>query len=133
MSKYEIVYESAVKVINESKGMLVQVQESKTTPVINITQMYPTDDGDWNFCSPRVSGAVSFRASLTSKQCDWLIAELVKAKALVVKAEQAAVKAATPKTAAKTTAPKAKRQAVQEDDVTIELTNVRTAPRRTVK
>ena len=70
--KYQIIHESSLKVINEQRSIVVQVQEGKT-PVLVISQLYPLDNGDeWGFCSPRVSGAVSFRLAMTSKQIAWI-------------------------------------------------------------
>ena len=92
MSKYEVVYESDVKVISEQRAIIVQIQNGKA-PVLVISQMYPVNDGnEWGFCSPRVSGSVSFRLAMTSKQISWLIKELEKAMAVVEKAEKTSKK-----------------------------------------
>ena len=122
MSKYEVIYESDVKVINEQRAAVVQVQEGKL-PVLVISQLYPIDGNEWGFCSPRVSGAVSFRLSMTSKQIAWLITELEKAQAVVEKAEKAATKATTTKKAPKATVTK---KAVVEDDLELEVSSSRT-------
>jgi len=124
--KYKVVYESDVKVINEQRAAVVQVQEGKL-PVLVISQMYPVDDGnEWGFCSPRVSGAVSFRLAMTSRQISWLIAELEKAQAIVEKAEKAATKTTTKKTASK----KATKKVVEEeDDLELEVSSSRTTRR----
>jgi hypothetical protein len=122
MSKYEVIYESDVKVINEQRAAVVQVQNGKA-PVLVISQLYPIDGNEWGFCSPRVSGAVSFRLSMTSKQIVWLITELEKAQAVVEKAEKAATKATTTKKAPKATVTK---KAVVEDDLELEISSSRT-------
>lgn len=121
MSKYEVVYESGVKVINEQRAAIVQVQEGKT-PVLVISQLYNVDGDDWGFCSPRVSGAVSFRLAMTSKQIGWLVEELEKAQAIVEKAEKATTKATKTKKAATTK----KVVAVAEDDLELEVSSSRT-------
>jgi len=123
MAKYEIIHESDVKVISEQRAAIVQVQEGKS-PVLVISQLYPVDDGDsWGFCSPRVSGSVSFRLAMTSKQIGWLVTELEKAQAIVEKAEKAATKTTTTKKATKkaTTTKKA-----AEDDLELEISSSRT-------
>lgn len=124
MSKYEVIHESAVKVINEQRAIVVQVQEGKL-PVLVISQMYPLDGGDeWSFCSPRVSGAVSFRLAMSSKQISWLVAELEKAQAIVEKAEKATTKTTTTK---KATSKKATKKVVEEeDDLELEVSSSRT-------
>ena len=125
--KYEVMYESDVKVISEQKAIIVQVQEGKL-PVLVISQMYPVDDGnEWGFCSPRVSGAVSFRLAMSSKQIGWLIDELEKAQAIVEKAEKAATKATTTKKSTKKAA--TKKAVVEEDDVELEVSSTRTTRR----
>lgn len=106
------------------------MQESKSTPVTVLTQMYQDNEGEWAFCSPRVSGAVSFRAALDAKQLTWLIAELTKAKALVEKATKATVKADS--TPAKAKAPKKARNVAKDDDIELVLENTRTN-RKTIK
>ena len=123
--KYEVIHESSLKVINEQRAAVVQVQEGKT-PVLVISQLYPLDDGDsWSFCSPRVSGAVSFRLAMTSKQIAWLIAELEKAMAVVEKAEKASVKSTKTKSTKKVTTKKA----AEEDDLELEISSSRTTRR----
>ena len=123
--KYEVVYESDVKIVNEQRAIIVQVQNGKA-PVLVISQMYPVDDGEWGFCSPRVSGSVSFRLTMTSRQISWLIAELEKAQAIVEKAEKAATKTTTKKTASK----KATKKVVEEeDDLELEVSSSRTTRR----
>ena len=126
MSKYEVIHESSLKVINEQRSIVVQVQEGKL-PVLVISQLYPVDDGDsWGFCSPRVSGSVSFRLAMTSKQIGWLVTELEKAQAIVKKAEKAATKATTTKKATK----KATKKVVEEeDDLELEISSSRTTRR----
>ena len=126
MSKYQIIHESSLKVINEQRSIVVQVQEGKL-PVLVISQLYPVDDGDsWGFCSPRVSGSVSFRLAMTSKQIGWLVTELEKAQAIVEKAEKAATKATTTKKATK----KATKKVVEEeDDLELEISSSRTTRR----
>ena len=120
--KYEVIHESSLKVINEQRAAVVQVQEGKT-PVLVISQLYPLDSGDdWGFCSPRVSGAVSFRLAMTSKQIAWLIAELEKAMAVVEKAEKASVKSTKTKSTKKVTTKKA----AEEDDLELEISSSRT-------
>lgn len=127
--KYEVVYESDVKVINEQRAIIVQVQNGKApkAPVLVISQMYPVDDGEWGFCSPRVSGSVSFRLTMTSRQISWLIDELEKAQAIVEKAEKAATKTTTKKATKKAT----KKVVVEEndDDVELEVSSTRTTRR----
>lgn len=121
--KYEIIHESSLKVINEQRSIVVQVQEGKI-PVLVISQLYPVDDGnEWGFCSPRVSGAVSFRLAMSSKQITWLIAELEKAMAIVEKAEKAATKATTTKKAAKKAA--TKKVVEEDDDLELEVSSSR--------
>jgi len=122
--KYEVIYESDVKVINEQRAAIVQVQEGKL-PVLVISQMYNVDGDDWGFCSPRVSGAVSFRLAMSSKQISWLIEELEKAQAIVEKAEKAATKATTKKATSK----KATKKVVEEDDLELEISSSRTTRR----
>ena len=123
MSKYKVVYESGVKVISEQRAIVVQVQNNKA-PVLVISQMYPVDDGnEWGFCSPRVSGAVSFRLAMTAKQISWLIAELEKAMVIVEKIEKTSTKTTTKKTTKKTTTKKA---VVEEDDLELEVNSSRT-------
>jgi len=118
MSKYKVVYESGVKVISEQRAVILQVQEGKL-PVLVISQMYPVDDGnEWGFCSPRVSGAVSFRLTMTSKQIGWLIAELEKAQAIVEKTEKTSTKTTTIK---KTTKKTTTKKTVEDDDDDLEL------------
>ena len=126
MAKYEVIHESSLKVINEQRSIVVQVQEGKL-PVLVISQLYPVDDGDsWGFCSPRVSGSVSFRLAMTSKQIGWLVTELEKAQAIVEKAEKAATKATTTKKATK----KATKKVVEEeDDLELEISSSRTTRR----
>ena len=125
MSKnYKVVYESDVKVISEQRAIIVQIQEGKL-PVLVISQMYPVDDGnEWGFCSPRVSGAVSFRLAMTSKQIAWLIEELEKAQAIVEKAEKATTKATTKKTTKK--AATTKKAVDDDDDLEIDVSSSRT-------
>ena len=124
--KYEVVYESDVKVINEQRSVVVQVQEGKL-PILVISQMYPVDDGnEWGFCSPRVSGAVSFRLAMTSRQIGWLIAELEKAQAIVEKAEKSSVKSTKTKSTKKATTKKA---VDEDDDLEIEVNSSRTTRR----
>ena len=121
--KYEIIHESSLKVINEQRSIVVQVQEGKI-PVLVISQLYPLDSGDeWGFCSPRVSGAVSFRLAMSSKQIAWLIAELEKAMAIVEKAEKAATKSTKAKSTKKAATKKA---VVEEDDLELEINSSRT-------
>ena len=122
--KYEVIYESDVKVISEQRAIILQVQNNKA-PVLVISQMYPVDDGnEWGFCSPRVSGAVSFRLAMSSKQIDWLIAELEKAQAIVEKAEKTSTKTtSTKKTTKKTTSTK---KVEDDDDVELEVNSSRT-------
>ena len=123
MSNYEVIHESAVKIINEQRAVVVQVQDSKA-PVLVISQLYPLDDGnEWGFCSPRVSGAVSFRLAMSSKQINWLITELEKAMVIVEKAEKATTKTTTKKTTKKTTSTK---KTVEEDDLELEVSSSRT-------
>jgi len=87
--------------------------------------MYPVDDGnEWGFCSPRVSGAVSFRLAMTSKQIAWLIEELEKAQAIVEKAEKATTKTTTKKTTKKATT--TKKAVDEDDDLEIEVNSSRT-------
>lgn len=124
--KYEVMYESDVKVVNEQRAIVVQVQEGKL-PVLVISQMYPVDDGEWGFCSPRVSGAVSFRLAMTSRQIGWLIAELEKAQAIVEKAEKASVKSTKTKSTKKVTTKKA--VVTEEDDLELEVSSSRTTRR----
>ena len=123
--QYEIMYESNVKVVNEQRAVVVQVQEGKTLPVTVISQMYNVDGDDWGFCSPRVSGAVSFRLGMTSKQIAWLIAELEKAQAVVEKAEKAATKSTKKATKKATT----KKVTADEDDLELEISSSRTTRR----
>ena len=128
MSKqYQIIHESSLKVINEQRSIVVQIQEGKTSPVLVISQLYPLDSGDeWGFCSPRVSGAVSFRLAMSSKQIGWLIEELEKAQAIVEKAEKATTKTTTKKAAKKAT----KKAVVEEDDdLELEVSSSRTTRR----
>ena len=123
--KYEIIHESSLKVINEQRSIVVQIQEGKI-PVLVISQLYPLDSGDeWGFCSPRVSGAVSFRLAMSSKQIAWLIAELEKAMAIVEKAEKTSVKTTKTKAAKKA----ATKKVVEEDDVELEVSSTRTTRR----
>lgn len=125
--KYEVMYKSDVKVVNEQRAIVVQVQEGKL-PVLVISQMYPVDDGnEWGFCSPRVSGAVSFRLAMSSKQIGWLIAELEKAQAIVEKAEKASVKSTKTKSTKKVTTKKA--VVTEEDDLELEVSSSRTTRR----
>lgn len=125
--QYEVIYESSVKVINEQRATVVQVQEGKTSPVLVISQLYPLDSGDeWGFCSPRVSGAVSFRLTMTSKQISWLIGELEKARAVVEKAEKAATKATKTKSTKATTK---KAVVTEDDDLELEVSSSRTTRR----
>ncbi len=121
--KYQIIHESSLKVINEQRSIVVQVQEGKL-PVLVISQLYPLDSGDeWGFCSPRVSGAVSFRLAMSSRQIAWLVEELEKAQAIVEKAEKAATKATTKKASTK----KAAKKVVEEDDdLELEVSSTRT-------
>ena len=122
MAKYEIIHESDVKVISEQRAAIVQVQDGKS-PVLVISQLYPVDDGDsWNFCSPRVSGSVSFRLAMSSKQIGWLVTELEKAQAIVEKAEKAATKTVTKKATKKATTTKK----AAEDDLELEISSSRT-------
>jgi hypothetical protein len=124
--KYEVIHESDVKVISEQRAAIVQVQDGKS-PVLVISQLYPVDDGDsWGFCSPRVSGAVSFRLAMSSKQIGWLVEELEKAQAIVEKAEKAATKATTKKAATKKAATK---KVTAEDDLELEISSSRTTRR----
>jgi hypothetical protein len=125
MSKYRVIHESDVKVISEQRSIVVQIQEGKI-PVLVISQLYPVDDGnEWGFCSPRVSGAVSFRLAMTSKQITWLIAELEKAQAIVEKAEKASVKSTKTKATKKAT----KKVVEENDDVELEVSSTRTTRR----
>lgn len=127
MSKYEIIHESDVKVISEQRAIVVQVQDGKS-PVLVISQLYPIDGDEWGFCSPRVSGAVSFRLTMTSKQISWLIKELEKAMAVVEKVEKTSVK--TTKTKATKKATTTKKAAVDEDDdLELEVNSSRTTRR----
>ena len=122
--KYEVIHESGLKVVNEQRAAVVQVQEGKT-PVLVISQLYPLDDGDsWSFCSPRVSGAVSFRLAMSSKQIAWLIAELEKAMVIVEKAEKAATKTTTKKATTKKAA--TKKVTADEEDLELEISSSRT-------
>lgn len=122
--KYEVIHESSLKVINEQRAAVVQVQEGKT-PVLVISQLYPVDDGDsWSFCSPRVSGSVSFRLAMSSKQIAWLIEELEKAQAIVEKAEKAATKATTKKASTKKAS--TKKVTADEEDLELEISSSRT-------
>ena len=122
--KYEVIHESNVKVISEQRAAIVQVQDGKA-PVLVISQMYPVDDGDsWGFCSPRVSGSVSFRLAMSSKQIAWLIAELEKAMAIVEKAEKAATKATTKKASTKKAS--TKKVTADEEDLELEISSSRT-------
>jgi hypothetical protein len=124
MAKYEIIHESDVKVISEQRAAIVQVQDGKS-PVLVISQLYPVDDGDsWGFCSPRVSGSVSFRLAMSSKQIGWLVTELEKAQAIVEKAEKAATKATTKKATKK--AATTTKKAVTDDDLELEISSSRT-------
>lgn len=123
--KYEVVYESDVKVVNEQRAIIVQVQNGKS-PVLVISQMYPVDDGEWGFCSPRVSGSVSFRLTMTAKQITWLIAELEKAQAIVEKAEKASVKSTKTKATKKATT---KKMVDEDDDLELEVSSSRTTRR----
>ena len=127
--KYEVVYESELKVVNEQRAIIVQAQEGKT-PVTVISQLYPVDDGDsWGFCSPRVSGAVSFRLSMTSRQIAWLIAELEKVQAIVEKAEKTSVKTTKTKSTKSTKATATKKAVANEDDLELEISSSRTTRR----
>jgi len=124
MSKYQVIHESDVKVISEQRAAIVQVQDGKS-PVLVISQLYPVDDGDsWGFCSPRVSGSVSFRLAMSSKQIGWLVTELEKAQAIVEKAEKAATKTVTKKATKK--AATTTKKAVAEDDLELEISSSRT-------
>ena len=124
MSKYQVIHESDVKVVNEQRAVIVQIQDGKA-PVLVISQMYPVDDGDsWSFCSPRVSGSVSFRLAMSSKQIGWLVTELEKAQAIVEKAEKAATKTVTKKATKK--AATTTKKAVAEDDLELEISSSRT-------
>lgn len=123
--QYDVMYESNVKVVNEQRAIIIQVQEGKTLPVTVISQMYNVDGDDWGFCSPRVSGAVSFRLAMTAKQIAWLIAELEKAMAVVEKAEKAATKATTKKAATKKAVTK-KAVVEEDDDLELEVSSSRT-------
>lgn len=121
--QYDVMYESNVKVVNEQRAVVVQVQEGKTLPVTVISQMYNVDGDDWGFCSPRVSGAVSFRLGMTSKQIAWLIAELEKAQAVVEKAEKAATKSTKAKSTKKAAT---KKVTADEEDLELEISSSRT-------
>ena len=124
MSKYQVIHESDVKVVNEQRAVIVQIQDGKA-PVLVISQMYPVDDGDsWSFCSPRVSGSVSFRLAMSSKQIGWLVTELEKAQAIVEKAEKAATKTVTKKATKK--AATTTKKAVTDDDLELEISSSRT-------
>jgi len=124
MAKYEIIHESDVKVISEQRAAIIQVQDGKS-PVLVISQLYPVDDGDsWGFCSPRVSGSVSFRLAMSSKQIGWLVTELEKAQAIVEKAEKAATKTITKKATKK--AATTTKKAVTDDDLELEISSSRT-------
>ena len=126
--KYQIIHESSLKVINEQRSIVVQVQEGKL-PVLVISQLYPLDSGDeWGFCSPRVSGAVSFRLAMSSRQIAWLVEELEKAQAIVEKAEKAATKATTKKASTKKAATK-KAVVEEDDDLELEVSSTRTTRR----
>lgn len=128
MSKYRVIHESSLKVINEQRSIVVQIQEGKT-PVLVISQLYPVDDGnEWGFCSPRVSGAVSFRLAMSSKQIGWLVAELEKAMAIVEKAEKASVKS-TKTTKAAASKKATKKVVEEEDDLELEVSSSRTTRR----
>lgn len=123
--QYDVIYESDVKVISEQRAIIVQAQAGKTLPVVVVSQMYPLDDeNSWGFCSPRVSGAVSFRLAMNSRQLAWLIAELEKAMAVVEKAEKAATKATTKKASTKKAS--TKKAVVDEDDLELEVSSSRT-------
>ena len=127
MSKYEVVHESDVKVVNEQRAIIVQIQDGKA-PVLVISQMYPMDEeGEWGFCSPRVSGAVSFRLAMTSKQISWLIKELEKAMAVVEKVEKISTKTTTKKTTTKKTT--TKKAVNDEDDLELDVSSSRTTRR----
>jgi len=129
MSKYEVVHESSLKVVNEQRAIIIQVQDGKS-PVLVISQLYPVDDGnEWGFCSPRVSGAVSFRLAMTSKQISWLIAELEKAMAVVEKIEKASVKTTKTKKSTKSTTTKKVTDDNEDDDVELEISSSRTTRR----
>jgi len=129
MSKYEVVHESSLKVVNEQRAIIIQVQDGKS-PVLVISQLYPVDDGnEWGFCSPRVSGAVSFRLAMTSKQISWLIAELEKAMAVVEKIEKASVKTTKTKKSTKSTTTKKVTDDNENDDVELEISSSRTTRR----
>lgn len=121
--QYDVMYESNVKVVNEQRAVVVQVQEGKTLPVTVISQMYNVDGDDWGFCSPRVSGAVSFRLGMTSKQIGWLIGELEKAQAVVEKAEKAATKSTKAKSTKKAAT---KKVTADEEDLELEISSSRT-------
>jgi hypothetical protein len=124
MSKYQVIHESELKVVNEQRAVIVQIQDGKA-PVLVISQLYPVDDGDsWGFCSPRVSGSVSFRLTMTAKQIGWLVTELEKAQAIVEKAEKAATKATTTKKATKKAA--TKKVTADEEDLELEISSSRT-------
>ena len=126
MSKYEVIHESSLKVVNEQRAVIVQVQDGKS-PVLVISQLYPVDDGDsWGFCSPRVSGSVSFRLAMSSKQIGWLVTELEKAQAIVEKAEKAATKATTKKATKKAAT---KKVTADEEDLELEISSSRTTRR----
>lgn len=107
-------------------GLMVQVQETTSIPLVAICKMYTNDAGEtWGFCSPRVSGAVQYRGKLSSKQLGWLISELQAAKAIIDKAEKAVEKTATT-TTKKTSTKKAedapvKRKTAKLEDVEIAL------------
>lgn len=124
--QYDVMYESNVKVVNEQRAVVVQVQEGKNLPVTVISQMYNVDGDDWGFCSPRVSGAVSFRLAMNSRQLAWLIEELEKAQAVVEKAEKAATKATTKKATKKAAT---KKVTADEEDLELEISSSRTTRR----
>lgn len=126
------LYESAVLEITEGTkdmGILVQVQETKTTPVVVLAKMYTTEDGEYGFCSPRVSGAVQFRGKLGSKELGWVISELTKAKGLVEKAEKTVAKTATTeetkKASKKAEDAPVKRKSAKAEDLEIALESKR--------
>ena len=125
--QYDVIYESDVKVISEQRAIIVQAQAGKTLPVVVVSQMYNLDGDSWGFCSPRVSGSVSFRLTLTSRQISWLIAELEKVQAIVEKAEKTSVKSTKTKSTKSTKA--TKKAVANEDDLELEISSSRTTRR----
>lgn len=84
-SQFEKVFGSKVARINESTGISCELQKGTSFPAVSINGRYINNEGEWAY---KKGG---FRAVLTSKQLDWLIAELTKVSELLKKVESASV------------------------------------------